>query len=363
MGWGAKGPATSWKKAGDFGDPRGCSPGPLAHPRGIARVRVDSERRLGLLPVGPRPGEARGCGNSASPTPSRPARSSSSGRPASLSGCPGLGAPTPAAPLLPAAGAALPAAGAARAARPLRCAPGAGPLGLGPRCAPGFLRSSAPRFSPATSPRARSSEGGRGDAARRGAGSAGGGAGAREPAQPGEGRRLAGRAAPPSGPFIPPPSFPSSSPLSLFPLPFLSPHLPCFHPHAPRPLLFFSLLCPAPSASPAPLSPRPPHAPSSFPFSLVVSCLVRPGCLGLWVPVLCHKDFPRGFSPSSPADLLLSLFSITFFSPRRSPGPLAGWMEGASLPPLCSPPRGSPPCPAPPPCLHTPPCLLTPGSF
>lgn len=237
-----------------------------------------------------------------------------------------------------------------------------GRSGLGPRCAPGFLRSSAPRFSPATSPRARSSEGGRRDAARRGAGSAGGGAGAREPAQPGEGRRLAGRAAPPSGPFIPPPSFPSSSPLSLFPLPFLSPHLPCFHPHAPRPLLFFSLLCPAPSASPAPLSPRPPHAPSSFPFSLVVSCLVRPGCLGLWVPVLCHKDFPRGFSPSSPADLLLSLFSITF-SPRRSPGPLAGWMEGASLPPLCSPPRGSPPCPAPPPCLHTPPCLLTPGSF
>ena len=68
---------------------------------------------------------------------------------------------------------------------------------------------------------------------------------------------------------------------------------------------------------------------------------------------------PLGLAQRQPSPWVgPGIFSITFFSPRRSPGPLGGWMEGASLPPLCSPPRGSPPCPAPPPCLHTPPCLL-----
>lgn len=218
---------------------------------------------------------------------------------------PGVCAPRPDAgrPFLPAARAALPAAGAARAARPLRCAPGAGPLRARAALRSRLLGSSVPprraaRPQPRRSlslPRAGGGTRGRGRAGERGTegGSARGrGAGRCSGSPPSPGRGAARRPPPaprplPALPTRPPPG---SLPRQLLPL-AVAAALPAFLSWAPfslQPAFQFSpLLLPSPfllsllppsaspplSVSPAPLSPSSSHSSPSVSWPLP--------CLGL----------------------------------------------------------------------------------
>lgn len=250
---------------------------------------------------------------------------------------PGVCAPRPDAgrPFLPAARAALPAAGAARAARPLRCAPGAGPLRARAALRSRLLGSSVPprraaRPQPRRSlglPRAGGGTRGRGRAGERGTegGSARGrGAGRCSGSPPSPGRGAARRPPPAPRPLpaLPPARAarsprgrrPAASPGSFSPLP--SPLLslpsspgprslsspPSSSPLSSSPLLSFSL-----SSLPLPAHPYPsrllpsPHPP---PILLLLSVGLfpalawgpQPACLGLCFPFLFNTDFPLGFS-------------------------------------------------------------------
>lgn len=284
-------------------DPRASTPGP-ARPTGMARARVDGRSGALVPSCDPLPGEARRLESRGVRPPSRPAGGVSSAWRPSCPGRPGLCAPRPDArcPFLPAARAALPSANAARAARPLRCAPGAGPLPARAALRSRLLRSSASRSSSATSPLAGSFEGGRRDAGKRGAGelgqegrgaraAGGGGAAAQEPAHPGRGLPE------PPGPYPgPPPLRPASFSLAacLLPRCLLTAPAPAGSPLSlnPSPLLFFPFF---PLSSHVPL----PILPSPFPFLFL--CLSSPHSLSK--PP--SSAWPAPFSPSSSHFLLL----------------------------------------------------------
>lgn len=215
----------------------------------------------------------------------------------------------------PDAGRPSPTCGRGCAARGGRCAgSSAAPVRSGRGAAPGSGRAALPGSSVpplrASRPQPRRAPG----LPRAGAGTRGGGRGA-----PGAGP---GRGSPPSpgrGAAAPPrPPAPAPRPLRSPPrLPSPFSHFPCLSPHRPGlpppppPVLSFSSLFSAPPHPPRPLaSPR-----ALLTFLLPSPSVWRPlswfgpgVCVS--VPVLCHKDFPRGFSPPSPADLPC-LFSLS----------------------------------------------------
>lgn len=279
--------------------------------QGTSPAHVDARSGAPASLVRPGQGQAPVSRASPRPCPSCP----------SCPGRPGPCAPRPDAgrPFLPEAGAALPAAGAARAARPLRGAPGAGPLPPQAALPSALLSSSAPRRKPATSRRARSSEGGRRDAGRvrgrtEGAGSRGGGAGPGA-AHEGEGPPVppppAGAVAPAAAVASPPPvpqprlSLPSSLFPRLHPLSHVPSRSPLSSPSSPLfCLLSFRLpILRHPRQLPRPLLSCSP----SFSVGLYVSSLPGPGAFSLsWVSVF------QSFST------WISFLAVFSFQPCRS---------------------------------------------